>query len=79
MKKIKRTSLGLFLTLFFIVVLVFSFIFVHSNLTAVGPEGEKTGVIISKGDTLSVVSDQLVEKGLIKNQFILKPTQRLLN
>lgn len=78
MKKIKRTSLGLFLTLFFIVVLVFSFIFVQSNLTAVGPEGEKTGVVISKGDTLSVVSDQLVEKGLIKNQFIFETYAKMI-
>lgn len=72
MKKIKRTSLGLFLTLFFIVVIVISFIYVNSNLSAVGPEGETESVVISKGDTLTLVSDQLYEKGLIKNQFIFE-------
>jgi len=72
MKKIKRTSLGLFLTLFFIVVLGFSFVFVNSNLSAVGPVGETSAVVISKGDTLTVVSDQLFEKGLIKNQLVFE-------
>jgi len=72
MKKIKRTSLGLFLTLFFIVGLALSFVYVQSSLASVGPEGEKSGIVISKGDTLSVVSDQLFEKGLIKNQFIFE-------
>ena len=78
MKKIKRTSLGLFLTLFFIVGLALSFVYVQSNLSAVGPEGEKTGIIISKGDTLSVVSDQLSEKGLIKNQFVFETYAKLV-
>lgn len=72
MKKIKRTSLGLFLTLFFIVVIGLSFVYVQSNLSAVGPIGERSSVVISKGDTLNLVSDQLKEKGLIKDQFIFE-------
>lgn len=78
MKKIKRTSLGLFLTLFFIVGIALSFVYVQSTLSAVGPEGEKTGIVISKGDTLSVVSDQLAEKGLIKNQFIFETYAKIV-
>lgn len=78
MKKIKRTSLGLFLTLFFIVAIGLSFVFVQSNLSAVGPVGETSGVVISKGDTLNLVSDQLKEKGLIKNQFIFETYAKLI-
>ena len=77
MKKIKRTSLGLFLTLFFIVGLALSFVYVQSNLSSAGLEGEKSAVIISKGDTLSVVSNQLMEKGLIKNQIIFETYAKL--
>lgn len=77
MKKIKRTSLGLFLTLFFIVGIVSSYLYVQSALSALGPEGEKSSIIISKGDTLSVVSDKLIEKGYIKNQFIFETYAKL--
>ncbi len=78
MKKIKRTSLGLFLSLFFIVLVSLSFIYIQSNLSAVGPEGEKSGVVISKGDTLDNVSIQLKEKGLIKDQLVFETYAKLI-
>ena len=55
-RKIKKTSLGFILILFFIVVVGIGYVTVQSKLDAVGPEGEQVLFAVEKGDTLDQVA-----------------------
>ena len=71
-RKIKKTSLGFILVLFFIVGLIASYFTIQSKLDAVGPEGEQVLFAVEKGDTLKQVTTKLYDLKLIEDQFVFE-------
>ena len=71
-RKIKKTSLGFILILFFIVAIGIGYGTVQSKLDAVGPEGEQVLFAVVKGDTLDQVSSKLYELNLIEDKLVFE-------
>ena len=71
-RKIKKTSLGFILILFFIVAIGIGYGTVQSKLDAVGPEGEQVLFAVEKGDTLDQVTSKLYELNLIEDKLVFE-------
>ncbi len=71
-KKLKLKWIILILLTFVLATGGLVFNYANSNLKAVGSSEDITSFIVAEGDTLSVITDKLVEKELISNAFIFE-------